>query len=248
MTKEQVFEQCTVEGNVVKLPDVQLDRKLYLEVKKSMDLIGGKWKGGKVAGFVFPTDPTDYLEKITGGDTVNLKKDFQFFATPPSLAKELVDYACVEGWERILEPSAGQGAIIEAINEAGGQTPDCYELMDLNLEILNKRKMDGELDFNLLGKDFLQNDGSTYDLIIANPPFTKNQDIEHIMEMYKLLEPGAGRLVTVSSKSWETGTQKKQTAFREFLDEVGADVIPVEPGTFKESGTMVGANIIIIDK
>jgi hypothetical protein len=38
---------------VVKLPNQQLDRKEYLEVKKKLELIGGKWKGGKIQGFEF---------------------------------------------------------------------------------------------------------------------------------------------------------------------------------------------------
>ncbi len=45
MSKEEVLQQCTIEGNIVKLPSITLDRKNYLEVKKSLELIGGKWKG-----------------------------------------------------------------------------------------------------------------------------------------------------------------------------------------------------------
>jgi hypothetical protein len=45
MTKEEVLQNCTVEGTVVKLPEGQLDRKLYQEVAKALELIGGKWKG-----------------------------------------------------------------------------------------------------------------------------------------------------------------------------------------------------------
>ena len=40
-TKEQVLQNCTVEGTVVKLPNVQLYRKLYQEVAKALELIGG---------------------------------------------------------------------------------------------------------------------------------------------------------------------------------------------------------------
>ena len=38
-TKEQVLQNCTVEGTVVKLPNVQLDRKIYQEVAKALELI-----------------------------------------------------------------------------------------------------------------------------------------------------------------------------------------------------------------
>ena len=97
MTKEQVLQECTVEGNVVKLPNIQLDRKEYLEVKKVLELIGGKWKGGKVAGFVFATDPTDLLNQVANGEKRNLKKEFQFFATPEKLADELAVILIEEG-------------------------------------------------------------------------------------------------------------------------------------------------------
>ena len=35
-TKEEVLQNCTVEGTVIKLPNTQLDRKLYQEVAKPM--------------------------------------------------------------------------------------------------------------------------------------------------------------------------------------------------------------------
>lgn len=73
MEKHEILQECKVEGNLVKLPDIQLDRKLYLEVSKALNLIGGVWRGGKVGGFVFQTDPTDLLYQISVGDNVNLK-------------------------------------------------------------------------------------------------------------------------------------------------------------------------------
>lgn len=114
-TKIEVLQACTVEGNIVKLPAGQLERKLYEDVAKSLQLIGGKWKGGKVMGFVFPSNPDELLKEIASGENRNLKKEFQFFATPASIAKEMVMYACIGKEDTVLEPSAGQGAIIDAI-------------------------------------------------------------------------------------------------------------------------------------
>lgn len=64
MTKEEVLRNCIVEGTTIKLPNEKLDRKLYTEVAKSLELIGGKWKGNKIMGFVFNEDPTELLEQI----------------------------------------------------------------------------------------------------------------------------------------------------------------------------------------
>lgn len=242
-TKEEVLKNCTITDNIVKLPNVQLDRKLYQEVAKSLKLIGGTWKGGKIFGFVFNTDPTELLSQIANGETRNLKKEFQFFATPDNLADELVKLAEIKQDDTILEPSAGRGSIIKAINKVTNIKPDCYELMPDNITYLNQ----SALQFNLIGEDFLKHENKTYTKIIANPPFTKNQDIKHLMEMYNCLSPG-GRLVCITSESWTNGKQKIQENFKQWLIEVNAEVINIEPGTFKESGTMVGGKIVIINK
>ena len=243
MTKEQVLQDCTVEGNVVKLPNIQLDRKDYQEVAKALELIGGKWKGGKIMGFVFVTDPTELLAQIANGEKRNLKKEFQFFATPEKLADELVYLADLKQHDTILEPSAGQGAIIKAINKVVDVVPDCFELMDVNTLILKK----SGLSFNLIGEDFLKNEGKTYSKIIANPPFTKNQDIDHLKEMYNCLSRG-GKLVCITSESWVNGSQKKQVDFKNWLEKEKAEIIDIEKGSFKESGTAVGGKIIVLEK
>jgi len=243
MNKIEVLQNCKVEENVIKLPDTQLDRKEYLEVKKALELIGGKWKGGKVFGFVFKTDPTDLLNQIANGEKRNLKKEFQFFATPEKLADELVYLADLKNHDTILEPSAGQGAIIKAINKVCEVKPDCYELMDLNTVILKKT----DLNFNLIGEDFMKNEGKTYSKIIANPPFSKNQDIDHLKEMYNCLSRG-GKLVCITSESWVNGNQKKQVDFKKWLEKLDAEIIDIEKGSFKESGTTVGGKIVVLDK
>jgi len=244
MTKEEVLQNCTVEGFVVKLPNVQLDRKLYLEVAKSLELIGGKWKGGKVFGFTFAADPTELLSQISNGEKKNLKKEFQFFETPELLADKLVELAEIKDDDDVLEPSAGQGAIVKAIHRKIWDKVVCgYELMEINHTFLNK--ISGLMMF---GYDFLTECHTVgFDKIIANPPFSKNQDIDHIYKMYDCLKDG-GRIVTIASKHWQTSTNKKETEFRNWLTTVGAEIQEIPAGTFKESGTMVGSVIIVINK
>lgn len=242
MTKEDVLKGCTVKGNIVKLPDEQLDRKLYLEVANSLKLIGGVWRGKPTFGFVFPQDPTELLEKVAGGEKKNLKKEYQFFETGSNEADRIVALAEINESHFILEPSAGQGAIIKAIQRV---IPECdvwyYELMDVNITFLRKIP-----HAKYLGTDFLKCDRK-FDRIIGNPPFSKNQDIIHIRKMYECLKPG-GRLVSIASKHWQMSNNKKETEFREWLDEVNAEVQEIEAGAFKKSGTMISSVIIIINK
>ena len=80
--------------------------------------------------------------------------------------------------------------------------------------LFEKLKADAVTVNPYLGKDgiipFLKYKDKTYSKIIANPPFTKNQDIDHLKEMFKVLESG-GKLVCITSESWVNGNQKKQT-------------------------------------
>ena len=245
-TKEDVLKQCVVSGNVVKLPPLQLDRKLYMDTAKALELISGKWNR-KEQGFVFASDPTELLEQIATGEKRNLKKEFQFFATPADLADWLVQLAEIKPNETILEPSAGQGAIVQAIHR---KLPDalvyCYELMPVNISILSKLP-----GIKIIGEDFLSPlpayAAMEFDTIIANPPFSKNQDIDHVRKMYACLKPG-GRLVSVMSKHWQQSDNKKETEFREWLKTVYATVEEIPAGKFKESGTAIATVVVVIDK
>lgn len=252
-TKEEVLQECTVEGNNIKLPPVQLDRKLYTDVAKSLELIGGKWKGGKVMAFIFPQDPTDLLAEVAAGGKRNLKKEFQFFATPDKLADRLVELANITSPEMlVLEPSAGQGAIVHALLRAeAGLIVHAFELMDVNRIFLSKIK-----DCVIVGEDFLgssEKDGVgvknnvRFDRIVANPPFAKNQDIDHIYEMYGCLKSG-GRLVTVASRHWLDSNNRKETEFRMWLQSLDSETILLDAGEFSESGTKIATCIIVINK
>lgn len=244
MTKRDILNQCSIElNNVVKLPNMQLDRKIYLEVAKALELIGGKWNR-KVQGFVFSTDPSDLLEQISDGTQINLKKQYQFFETPSEIADRLVDLAQIEDHHFTLEPSAGQGAIVKAIiRKIPGKPIDCCEIWSLNRLVLNKIP-----NVIMVCNDFLNltADGC-YDRIVANPPFSNNQDIDHVMHMYDCLCPG-GKLVSVVSKHWTFSTNTKETKFKEWLDEVGAIRYEIERGAFKTSGTTIETMILVIDK
>lgn len=258
MTKEITLQNCIVEGNVVKLPAGQLERNVYQEVAKALNLIGGKWKGGKVMGFVFNEDPTDLLEQIANGEKRNLKKEFQFFATPDHLADRLVKLSEIQEGDNVLEPSAGQGSIIKAIikqfpknmtsqNDDPCVTIDYCEIMPVNQSALSKL-CHCKHKHSFMGEDFLTfKPFKPYKRIIANPPFSKNQDIDHVKKMYLCLADG-GRIVSIMSKHWLYSSNKKEVEFRNWIDEVGAVVHEVDAGEFKESGTTIATVIVVIDK
>lgn len=242
MDKLEILQQCTVDGMVVRLPDITLDRKLYLEVAGALNLIGGKWVGRKVMGFVFEEDPTELLSQIAGGENRNLKKEYQFFATPDSLADRVVQLACIGDNDTICEPSAGSGAMLKAIHKMYGVRKTYgYELMPIN-----QTRLADIPEFELLGADFLECN-QTFDRIIANPPFSKNQDIEHIYKMYDCLNPG-GRIVTICSKHYQLASDRKAQTFKKWLRNMDVFAENVPADTFKESGTKIETVLLVIDK
>lgn len=185
---------------------------------------------------------------IPEGNKLKLPTD-ERFATPLELADRMVKMAGIRNGDEVLEPSAGQGAILDAIYRVygvGNYVVDAVEVMDQNVKVLG-RTFSGKCR-QIFHMDFLKSTPTRgFNRIIANPPFSKNQDIDHIYHMYSHLAIG-GRIVTLSSMSWTFGSRKKQVAFREWLDAVGASVEEVPKGTFKSSGTNVSAMLIVINK
>lgn len=242
-TAKAVFAACTITNdNILKLPNVKLDRKIYQEVKSILDDNGGTWKGGKTQGFQFGFNPRELFDKLFAGEKVNNKKKFQFFGTPNDLVDMLVARAQIKSTDDVLEPSAGQGAIADKIHDKCRKLDLC-ELMPENEQILKSKGYKDILWNNFLTLDLEWK----YDKIIANPPFSKNQDIDHVKKMYLHLKP-KGRLVSIMSTSWKSGSQKKQNEFKEWLKEVNAKVEDIEQGAFKQSGTNIKTLMVTIDK
>ncbi len=241
---EDILKHCTLEDNVLKLPRVQFNKKSYAEAKKWIEEAGGSWQGGKVQGFTFPFNADRVFSILHEGKRCNLQQDFQFFATPPEVADWLVMLAGgVHEDEKVLEPSAGTGAIIDAIHRSCKDlVVDCFELMPENKELLSKKS-----NINILGDDFTTYDLGLYDKIIANPPFSKNQDIRHVRRMYEHLNNG-GTVAAIMSCHWKIASEKECADFREWLKDVHAKVCDIEEGSFKQSGTGIETTAVIIQK
>jgi hypothetical protein len=146
---------------------------------------------------------------------------------------------------RILEPEAGSGHIADAIHAA-------YPELELEViePVLRLREILQIKGYKLVGDDFLQvstADLGTYNRIIMNPPFERQQDLDHIRHAYKLLAP-CGALVSVLSPSFEFRSDRKSTEFRAWLDEVNATWENLPDGAFKASGTGVSTRLLVIER
>lgn len=242
---EEILQRCSFKDNVLYLPQVQLNKKSYATVKQWVEEAGGKWTGGKVQGFTFDFDATRVASILTRGERCNLAQEFQFFETPPGVADWLVSLVGeIHAGMRVLEPSAGRGAIVKAIHRVCQEvTVDCYELMPENREFLETIQ-----NARVMGENFEEEHATyQYDIIVANPPFSKNQDIRHLRRMYAWLKPG-GTVAAITSTHWVLGQEKVCTDFKEWLKRVDAHTYEIGEGQFASSGTKVNTMAIVITK
>lgn len=229
------------EGNTIFLPQEQLTE--YKKIKQLLETAGAKYKR---LTFVFSGDrlAQDVLDALIGGDRLNPQKDWQFFQSPESVADDVVAAVGPLAGKRVLEPSAGEGAIAKKALAQGAAEVVTVEAWDAKAKILRRTA-----GFTVLERDFLTvtpQEIGLFDAVVANPPFTGNQDVEHVMHMLKFLKPG-GTLSSVMSVSWQHGSQRKQVEFRQFLADVGAEIVQIPAGAFKSSGTSVATVRVVIE-
>ena len=230
---EAIFRSSKIEGNKLFLPDVMLERKLYVEVNKALVLAGGKWNRSAKA-HVFDGDPSEKIFGfLEGGVMVDKKKELQAFYTPESLAHRVVQLANVEG-RYVLEPSAGNGALADMCLEHGASSVNCIEISP---EEATKLRNKG---YATREGDFMETPVvPVYDRIVMNPPFSKNQDVKHIKHALGFLRED-GILVAVTSPN------KDRKGYKDLLDRYDCETFEVDAGEFKKSGTGIATSILKI--
>jgi predicted RNA methylase len=241
-TKE-ILEQSHVENNQLFLPAIQLDRADYVDVNKILELLGGKWNK-KLKCHIFEEITPEQLAAVLNGEDeiIDVKKTYQAFFTPAKLAQRVVELADVKG-KSVLEPSAGTGNIAVEVIKAGAEYIHCIELNRDFIDKLNENVLDKGVKASICGGiDFLDiKAAEKYDVVVMNPPFTRNQDCKHVAHALKFLKDG-GRLVSIMAGN----TSRKQ--FNELVDGLDYEVFDVEEGAFKESGTNIRTIILVINK
>lgn len=239
----EVLSTAIINDNMLRLTCGQLDRKMYAATNKILEAMGGKWSR-KDKGHIFTEDPTEKFENLMLTGEVELPKKYGYFPTPLTLVKRLVTLASLEPVHTVLEPSAGRGAIaLEVADIVDKDSTNCVELLADNVEELER------LGFGrtIIHGDFLEVETKpTYDRVVMNPPFEKQQDIDHVLHAWDCLKPG-GRLVAIMSSGVAFRQNRKTVEFRELLEEHGwHEANP--SGSFKSSGTMVNTIIAVMDK
>lgn len=241
-----ILSASRIEGNKVFLPDVQLDRKSYQDVNKVFDALGGKWST-KDKAHLFNDDPTEQLEEVILLGRIERKKnplkELGFFPTPDDLARYVVSQADINHDQFILEPSAGSGQLLKALNVTDKDIHiACYEInhdMQEGLEALSDEV--NICDFLLAIPE------PKFDRVVMNPPFNKARaDIHHVLHAFKFLKPG-GRLVAIMPSGVRFRDDKLTNEFRALVFSCGT-IEDLPEGSFKESGTQVNTVLVTLNK
>lgn len=234
------------ENNLYNLYLGSLSDSEYDEIKPIIEHLNGHWRE-KLGCFVFGEDVSELLlnalcNGVDISDDYRWREENQFYPTPMSVAKRVVELAEVKSGMSILEPSAGVGNLLDCL-PAGQYSILCVEPMKTNCYVLEQK------GYKVVCSTFedVYVDLPKFDRIIMNPPFSGQRDIMHVTMAYYLLKPGGVLCAVISENAlyYKTETTKN---FKKFLEENNGYIEAVPFGSFEESGTTIETVLIKIKK
>jgi len=159
---------------------------------------------------------------------------FNLFQTPEAIASRMAAKLGDVTGKKILEPSAGLGRLVRAVN--GG----CVTAVDISEEcasVLREQFPESKVvkaDFLTLSPSEL----GTFDAIIMNPPFKMGADVKHILHALEFLEDG-GILVSLCYNGSKQNEKLPSLA-------TTWEVLPED--SFKKEGTRASVVMLTIRK
>ncbi|GGE79185.1 methyltransferase [Stappia taiwanensis] len=177
-------------------------------------------------------------------DDARLARIPGYFPTPANLAATVVQVAEIGPRDCVLEPSAGSGALVDAVvSEAPSAPVTAYEIAP-RLRAILEMKGHGAA---LAGSDFMEvTPRQVYDRVIMNPPFENGQDLAHVRRAFEWLMPG-GRLVAIMSGNALERSGRRWDEFRAWFESKNGKAELLPAGSFAESGTGVSALLVVVD-
>lgn len=251
----EVLSRSRADGNIVRLPEGQLDRAVYTSVDKVLKALGGKWDR-RAGGHVFAAGMGEQLTAaLEAGSVVDCKKAIQLFETPAGLAKRMADIAAavsdhVDRNIRVLEPSAGRGRLLAAFAEhleADGQD----EVWAIDIDATNCADLRAQgIATEVVEGDFLsmRSKRSGFDVILMNPPFSRNADVEHVEHAFFDWLAADGVLVAIMSTHWHHADDVPSRRFREVLRQTNGSAEMIPAGAFKAEGTNIATTMVTLRK
>lgn len=255
ITALEALEGVVVDGQAVRLTSGQLDRKVYLEVNKVLERLGGRWDR-RARAHLFDQDPAASLAAVLafGDMPADPRKDEGYFATPPDLADRLVHaFTNVDALSyraRVLEPSAGTGPLVDAIHRVS--YGDVYVVaVEPNADRAAKIAVADEVHVSTL-EDYRSTCPDLFEAVVMNPPFALPGRpcawIDHVWLAYDLLAPG-GLLTSIAPAGLKFRQDTRYVDLRARLaDDERSGYALLPDDSFKASGTGVRTCVLWLVK
>lgn len=152
-------------------------------------------------------------------------KNMGAFMTPPAAVKTVMDFTWIRDGEKVLEPSAGEGALAIASRDKGADVT-CIELHPDRASKLRS------LGFKVGEADFLTvTPTPTFDRVVMNPPFGHGVDCDHVRHALGFLKPG-GQLTAIMSAGSAYNETGRYLAFRREIERYEHIWRDLPPGSF----------------
>lgn len=176
----------------------------------------------------------------------------QLFPTPPELAARMVELAGIMDGDRVLEPSAGTGRLVQAVRDTGAivhiVAVEVNRPLADQLHAFNANRGDVPQEVEVIARDFLElkpgagSDGciGAFDAVVMNPPFVGAQDIQHIRHALAMVKPG-GRLVALCANG-----PRQNEQLRPLVAQYRGEWEVLPAGSFAESGTAVNVALLTL--
>ena len=133
-----------------------------------------------------------------------------FYPTPAATVEELLSDLTIKAGTRVLEPSAGIGAIVRPVLNMGA-TVDAVEIHPDRAAALRGMAHPA---LKVHCANFLKvTPAPVYDLILMNPPFSGTHFMDHVKHAWDFLAP-SGELRAILPASAEVGSTAKHERFR----------------------------------
>lgn len=190
---------------------------------------------------------TAMKDALRSGTPVQVVTAPQLFPTPAALAQRMVQLAELGLSDSVLEPSAGTGAILDAIDGARCR-PAYVTAVEINPQLCQRLRARDQIHsggpLRVVEGDFLEQTpetiGSHFDRVLMNPPFSNAVDVKHVKHALRFVRPG-GRLVAIVA-----GGPRQAEQLRELAEESGGVWEPLPEGTFANAGTNVRTVLVMI--
>lgn len=252
----EILSRATWTDAGLVLPPIK-DHKLYVKVDTALERIGGTWdRRAKAHTFEALAAAKAAIQELLDSGKIPSANPLNFWPTPDTLAAVMVNALGLppshERPSRVLEPSAGEGSLLRAVQRLCGAF---HELTAVEIDTARARTLrESRLVDNMAVADFLMlwptYFPDPFDYVLMNPPFSVEGNttvyVDHIRHAFTFLKPG-GRLVALAPTGFTFTDTKKLKGFLAWVDHHGGWTA-LDPAAFKAVGTATQTTLICLTK